>query len=118
MTENSRIEHSETESVNLNLPILNESFGFQVNFNTSPLVLSDNICVFMGAFTYPLCGCCMLLGASDRGVLILGAYATGLMTGPELALPPAGVNGRAILLMAVLGAKEYLGCTEAGDQSC
>lgn len=36
------------------------------------------------------------------------------MAGPELALAPPAVNGRAILLMAVLEAKEYFGCTEAG----
>lgn len=36
-----------------------------------------------------------------------------MITDPELALPPAAVNGLAILLIVVLGAKEYFGGTEA-----
>ncbi len=56
--------------------------------------------------TYPLWGCGELK-------LSLGAYDTGLMTGPLLALPGAAENGRAILFMAVLGANEYLGWLDA-----
>lgn len=56
----------------------------------------------------------MLARPCELVVLSLGEYATGLIAGPELALPPPAVNGLAILLMAELGAKEYFGCTEAG----
>lgn len=64
--------------------------------------------------TYPFCDCCTSALPCERRALSLGEYATGLMAGPELALAPPAVNGRAILLMAVLEAKEYFGCTEAG----
>jgi len=50
----------------------------------------------------------VLLGTCELK-LGLGAYDTGLMTGPLLPLPKAAENGRAILFMAVLGANEYLG---------
>lgn len=48
---------------------------------------------------------------TETGVLALnlGAYATGLMTGPVLELLAEAVKGRAILFMVVLGVKEYLG---------
>lgn len=39
----------------------------------------------------------------------LGAYATGLMTGPARELLAEVEKGRAILFMVVLGVKEYLG---------
>lgn len=67
--------------------------------------------------TYPFCGCFTLARPWELGVLSLGEYATGLIAGPELAVPapaPPAVNGLAILLMVVLGAKEYFGGTEAG----
>lgn len=62
-----------------------------------------------GVGSRPFCGCCILARPCVRGVLSLGEYATGLMTGPELSLPPPAVNGLAILLMVVLGANEYFG---------
>lgn len=47
--------------------------------------------------------------ALDASGLSLGAYATGLMTGPALELLAEAEKGRAILFMVVLGVKEYLG---------
>lgn len=73
----------------------------------------DFLCCASGWITYPFCEGGML---PDTGVLALsalglslGAYATGLMTGPALELLVEAENGRAILFMLVLGVKEYLG---------